>query len=41
MASVYRNVFISSWSQTYDHPVSLSAQERLHRRIHAGVLALR
>jgi hypothetical protein len=41
MASVYRNVFISSWSQTYDHLVSLSAQERLHRRIHAGVLGLR
>ena len=40
MVSVYRNVFISSSSMVFDHLVSLSAQERLHRRIHAGVLAL-
>ena len=40
MVSVYRNVFISSSSMVFDHLVSLSAQERLHHHIHAGVLAL-
>ena len=40
VASVDRNVFISSWSIAQD-PVSPAAQVRLHRRIHASVLALR
>jgi hypothetical protein len=40
VAYVYRNVFISSVSIAHE-PVSLAAQLRLHRRIHAGVLAVR
>ena len=40
VASVYRNVFISSVSIAHE-PISLAAQVRLHRRIHAGVLAVR
>ena len=40
VASVYRNVFISSGSIA-DEPVSLQAQNRVHRRIHTGVSALR
>ena len=39
VVSVYRNVFISSVSIA-DKAISLSAQIRLHRHIHAGVLPL-
>ena len=39
VASVYRNVFISSVS-IEDKAISLPAQIRLHRHIHAGVLRL-
>jgi hypothetical protein len=39
VVSVYRNVFISSVSIA-DKAISLSAQTRLHRHIHAGVLRL-
>ena len=40
IASVYRNVFISSGSIAHQ-PVSLATQERLHRRIHASLRAFR
>jgi hypothetical protein len=39
VVSVYRNVFITSVSIA-DNAISLSAQNRLHRGIHAGVLRL-
>ena len=39
VASVYRNVFISSLSIA-DTPISVAAQLRLHRATHARVLAL-
>ena len=39
VVSVYRNVFISSVS-IGDKAISLPAQIRLHRHIHAGVLRL-
>lgn len=40
VASVYRNVFISSLSIA-DEPILLGAQNRVHRRIQTGVSALR
>jgi hypothetical protein len=40
VASVYRNVFISSVSID-EAPVPLAAQKRLHRGIHVGVLTVR
>jgi hypothetical protein len=40
VASVYRNVFISSVSIDED-PVPLDAQKRLHRAIHAWVVNVR
>ena len=40
VASVYRNVFVSSLSIDAE-PIGIAAQTRLHRSIHAGVLALR